>query len=438
MAFHKKTIRDISLEGKRVLVRVDYNVPATDDGNIADDYRIRQSLPTLQYLRDQRCKLILLSHRGRPEKDGQYDPKTSTRPVAERLGELLGAAVAYVDDCVGDDVKEAANRLNDGHILMLENVRYHDDEEQNSDEFAKRIIEATGAEVFVQDGFGVVHRAHTSTDALARAGLPAVAGFLLEKEVDTITRVMENPERPLMVIVGGAKISDKIEILKKFIEIADVVAVVGALANTFLLAEGYAIGSSLAEPNDVELSKEIMQAARTKAASTNFTFALPRDVVVAQQIDASSPTRIVDLSHNTWADIAAYPRRPDNSAFTVADNEKILDIGPFSASYIAGMSKLARTVIWNGTAGVTETKGLAGAADPTSHGTRIIVEGLVGERAGEQNHPFVVVGGGDTVGYVESVDGLRERLGHVSTGGGASLELMSGKELPGVAVLDDK
>jgi phosphoglycerate kinase len=435
--FNKKTIKDIDLSGKKVLVRVDYNVPANDDGSIADDYRIRQSLPTIQYLLEQGCKVVLLSHRGRPENIGTYDPKTSTKPCARRLGELLQTNVQYVENCVGDKVWALASHMVPRHVLMLENVRYHDEEEQNSAEFASAVIGSCGAEVFVQDGFGVVHRAHSSTDAMARAGIPAVAGLLLEREVDTITKVMAEPERPLMVVVGGAKISDKIEILNKFIDIADYVAVVGALANTFLLAEGYAVGKSLAEPNDIDTAKQIMAKAHEKSLNGRFTFYIPRDVVVAKAMTPESPTRIVDLSHNTWADINSYPKKPGTEAFTVGDDEMILDVGPFSASHIAGAIKLARTVIWNGTCGVTETKGLAGAADPFAHGTKTLVQAMTGEH-GEQDHPFVVVGGGDTVSFVESQDGLRERLGHVSTGGGASLDLMAGKELPGVAALQDK
>jgi phosphoglycerate kinase len=419
-------------------VRVDYNVPAGEDGSITDDYRIKQSLPTLHYLLERGCSLVLMSHRGRPESLETYDPKTSTRPVAGRLAELLEREVHYVDSCVGESVRTACEGLQAGQVVMLENIRYHDEEEQNSDDFARQILSDCGVSLFVQDAFGVVHRAHTSLDAIARQDIEAVAGLLLEREVDTITNVMHQPERPLMVIVGGAKISDKIEILHKFVEIADYVAVVGALANTFLLAHDISVGESLAEPDDVQTARDILHKAHEKAKMSNFTFFVPRDVVVSTKMDGTAPTRIVDLTHNTWADIEAYPKKPSDSAFTIADDEKILDIGPFSASYIAGATKLAGTVIWNGTCGVTETKGLAGAHDPFSHGTKIIVEGMAGEVPGQINHPFVVVGGGDTVGYVESQDGLRERLGHVSTGGGASLELMSGKELPGVAVLGDK
>lgn len=435
--FAKKTIKDIDVRGKKLLIRVDYNVPAAEDGTIADDYRIKQSLPTIQYAIEHEAKVILISHRGRPENLDTYDSKTSLKPCAERLGELLGREAQFANSCVGEAAKTLCDHMEPGQILVLENVRYHDGEESNSEDFARELQTTTGAEIFVQDGFGVVHRAHATTDAIARVGIPAVSGLLLEKEVTTIESVMENPSRPLMVVVGGAKIRDKIEILKKFVEIADVVAVVGALANTFLLAQGIKIGKSLAEPDDVGLAHEIMDIARDKATKQRFVFFTPKDVVVATEMSSNSSTRIVDLSHNTWADITSYPKKPDRSAYELDDDESIFDVGPFSASHIAGLLQSSETVLWNGTAGVTEVKGLSGAADPFAHGTRVMVEAMVGE-PNSKAKPFVVVGGGDTVAYVESVPHLREQLGHVSTGGGASLDLMSGKELPGVVVLHDK
>ncbi len=433
--FTKRTIRDYDVDGKRVLVRVDYNVPLTDDGAVADTYRIRQSIETIQYLRERGCKVILLSHLGRPTENG--DPKTTLRPLVHELNVLLSMEVQFVNDCVGDGVKTLADHLEPGQVLLLENIRYYPEEEKNSDEFARRIIESTGAEVFVQDGFGVVHRAHTSTDAIARI-IPAVSGLLLEREVRTIQGVMEQPERPLLVVVGGAKISDKIDVLHQFIERADAVAVVGAMANTFLAAQNVPVGASLYESDELDTARDILHRAREIALERPFTFFLPKDVVVATSTENTASTRVVDLSHYTWADITAYPKKPDVISFEVQPEEKILDIGPFSAAYIAGMATQAKTAIWNGTCGVAEVSGLAGAAAPFAHGTRIVVDGLVGERGDEKNHPFTVVGGGDTVAYVETVPGLRERFGHVSTGGGASLELMSGKELPGVAVLWEK
>ncbi len=434
--FTKKTVRDIDVTGKKVLLRVDYNVPSNDDGTPSDDYRIRQSLDTIRYLLEKQCSIIIMSHRGRPT-PGVPTPQTSLRSVAVRLGELLDIDVQFSDDCVGDRAKALASHLESGQVLMLENVRYHDGDEANDETYAKALVETSGADIFVSDCFGAAHRDQASVTGVARL-LPAVAGFLMEREVATITGVMENPDRPLMVVVGGAKISDKIDILNRFIEISDYVAVVGALANTFLLAQGHAVGASLVEPNDVPLAREILAKAEQKAQAGRFTFLVPKDVVVARDMTNDQPTRIVDLSNHNWADITAYPKKPADEAFMVADTEKILDIGPFTASQIAGAMKFAHTLIWNGTCGVTETKGLAGAQDPFAHGTKVIVEAMVGEKAGEQNHPFVVVGGGDTVGFVETQDGLRERLGHVSTGGGASLELMAGREMPGVAVLMDK
>lgn len=434
--FTKRTVRDYDVDQKKVLVCVDYNVPMNDDGTIADDSRIRASLETLHYLLGKGCKLILMSHLGRPK--SRSDKNTSLMPVRDRLAGLLNLDVWFVDDCVGEKVKTLSDHLEPGQVMLLENVRYHPEEEANDENFAKNIVESTGAELYVQECFGTAHRAHASTSGVPKL-LPAVAGFLVEREVDTITNVMENPTRPLMVIVGGAKIADKLEVLHKFIETADFVAVGGAMANTFLKASGIGVGASLVDSDEgIEQAREIIEKAKAKAQESEFTFFIPRDVVVAGDVKNDQPTRIVDLSHHTWADITAYPKKPENTVFEVGQDEKILDIGPFSAAYIAGAAKLARTAIWNGTVGVTEVKGLGGSADPFAHGTRIVVEGLVGENPGEKNHPFTVVGGGDTVSYIESVSGLRERFGHVSTGGGASLELMAGKELPGISVLWDK
>ncbi|MEO7364247.1 MAG: phosphoglycerate kinase, partial [Candidatus Saccharimonadales bacterium] len=264
--------------------------------------------------------------------------------------------------------------------------------------------------------------------------LPTVAGLLLEREVDTLTRVMEAPERPLMAIIGGAKIADKIEILHKFIEIADFIAVGGAMANTFIAAKGIEIGDSLYDKAELSIARDLIRKAEAEARQRPFVFAIPHDGVVADKIDAVTPTRIVDWSAHTFADIQAYPKRPLLSASRVHAHEKILDIGPFSASFIAGGIQLAKTVVWNGTMGVTETAGLQGPIGPYAHGTETIIEALQGEFGYK---PFTVVGGGDTVGYVQQRN-LVEGFGHVSTGGGASLELMAGHKLPGVEALWDK
>jgi 3-phosphoglycerate kinase len=429
LSFWKKTIREYDLHGKTVLLRADYNVPVDEKGHITDDYRVKQSLPTIQYLLDQDCKVVICSHLGRPE--GKVEEKYSLRPVARRLGKLLDKQVEFAADCVGKEAEDKVHKLSRGQIVLLENLRFHPEEEANDDGFAKKL--ASLAEVFVQDGFGVVHRAHASTDKVAHY-LPSLAGLLLEKEVDTITNVIDNPARPLMAIIGGAKISDKIDILNRFIDIADFVAVGGAMANTFLLAEGIDIGKSKADPEDISLAKEIIEKAKDKAKNTRFVFYLPQDGVVARALDKSAHTRIVDWEAHVIADIENYPKRAPRDTGHVEKDEMILDIGPFSGAFIAGGMQLANTVIWNGAMGVTETRGVQGPIGPFAHGTELIVDAMLGEFG---HKPFSVVGGGDTVGYIED----RKLVGlfnHVSTGGGASLELMSGRQLPGVQVLWDK
>lgn len=429
MAFTKQTIRDYDLAGKRVLLRADFNVPLEANGSIADDYRIQQALPTINYLLEQKCKVVICSHLGRPK--GPDDASASLRPVAERLAKLAGKHVHFVPDCISEEAKSAAAALRPGELLLLENLRYHKEEEANDKTFAKEL--AGLAEVFVQDGFGVVHRAHASTEGVTKF-LPSVAGLLLEHEVDTITGVMENPERPLMAVIGGAKIADKIDILKRFIDIADFVAVGGAMANTFLLAEDIEIGKSLAEPGEVPLAEEIIALARAKAKKERFIFYLPQDGVVATTIDKKAHTRIVDWDAHVIADIENYPKRPPRETGRVARDESILDIGPFSGAFIAGGMQLANTVVWNGTMGVTEVDGVQGPIGPFAHGTDLLIDALTGEFG---HKPFSLVGGGDTVGYLED-QGLVSRFNHVSTGGGASMELMSGKKLPGVEALLNK
>ncbi len=426
--FNKQTIRDIDLKGKTVLLRADYNVPL-DKGKIADDYRIRQSLPTVEYILDQGAKLIICSHLGRPS--GPGDSANSLFPVAKRLQQLLDRRVAFATDCVGEPAKKAVAGLKKGEVVLLENLRFHPEEKANDDGFAKQL--AGLAEVYVDDAFGVVHRADASLVAITKH-LPAVSGLLLEKEVETLTKVMEQPERPLMAIIGGAKISDKIEILQRFIKIADFVAIGGALANPFLVAQGIEIGDSLYDKADLPVAKSVLRAAHEEAQKRPFVFAVPHDGVVAEKIDKVASTRIVEWTSHTMADIEHYPHRVPVKASTVRAKEKILDIGPFSASFIAGAVQLSKTVIWNGTMGVTETPGLQGPIGPTAHGTQTVIEALLGELG---NKPFTVVGGGDTVGYVESRK-LTEYFDHVSTGGGASLELMAGHKLPGIEALRDK
>ena len=434
VGFDKKTVKDIDLKGKRVLLRADYNVPVLR-GKISDDYRIRQSIQTIKYILEQPgSSLVIVSHLGRPE--GKPDPELSLKPVAKHLSALLDKPVQFVEDIIGVDARHACAELKAGQILMLENLRFDPREEANIPEFAKQLAEASGAEVFVQDGFAVVHRAHASTDAITKL-LPSVAGLLLANEITTIERVIKNPAHPLVSVVGGAKISDKIEVLKKLIEISDCVAVVGAMANDFLLAEGHRVGKSKVEKEVLDTTRSILEAARSQEKKRKFNFLVPVDAVVAAKADGTASTRIVDLASHDIADIQAYPKLPRPSSYTVQANEMILDIGPASAAQIAGVIKMASTIFWNGTGGVTEVKGIAGARAPFAHGTRTIVDAMIGSANSHKNRPFSLVGGGDTVSYVEQED-LTGAFGFVSTGGGAALELIGGHKLPGVEALQAK
>jgi len=432
--FNKKTVKDIDLKGKRVLLRADYNVPV-NDSIISDNYRIKQSLPTIKYILGQPgSSLVIVSHLGRPKSPD--DKEFSLKPVATHLAKLLGKEVKLAPDCIGDETKKMAAGLKPGQILLFENVRFHPQEEKNDPAFARAIFEASGAEVFVQDGFGVVHRAHATTDAITKL-LPSVAGLLLAAEVEAITSVMEKPEHPLVAVIGGAKISDKIDFLNRLIDLADCVAVAGAMANDFLLAQGVKVGKSLVDPGVMDTAREVLQRAHTVALKRPFSFLVPVDVVVSSKMDGTAPTRVVDLSSHSLADIEAYPKTPKPPAYTVGADEMILDIGPLSASRIAGVMVFAKTVIWNGPCGVTEVKGLAGAPNPYAHGTKLVVDAMIGSGSKDKNKPFSLVGGGDTAAYVET-EGLLDDFNHVSTGGGASLDLMSGYKLPGVEALLNK
>lgn len=404
--FSKKTIKDVPLQGKTVLLRADYNVPLADDGSIADDYRITRSLPTVHYLMQQGCKVIICSHLGRPE--GKVDPKASLEPVAVRLGELLGTPVAFVPECIGDRVKVAAKHLRSGHVLLLENVRFHPGEEENSVDFAKQLVQSAGAEYFVQDGFGVVHRAHASTDAVTQFA-PSVAGLLLEKEVTIITHSMQQPKRPLVAVLGGAKISDKITVIERFVELADQIIIGGAMANTFLKYKGLPIGKSIHEDGQEAILERIYAAARTKVGDQVDRFLLlPTDVAVAESIKAN--------------------RRTIVNVHDVTPEEYILDLGPHSTEAMVARIKDAGSVIWNGTLGMAEHEPFAYSS---AHLAAVLAQ--------QKGHTFSLIGGGDTADFVLHWDSQKgESFGHVSTGGGASLELMAGKTLPGVAALMDR
>jgi phosphoglycerate kinase len=425
--FTKKTIRDIDLDGKTVLLRADYNVPVKD-GEITDDYRIQQSLPTVHYLLERNAKLIICSHLGRPTGP---DTENSLFPVAKRLQQLLDRPVEFAVDCVGEPAQKAAADLQHGQVLLLENLRFHSEEKANDDEFAKQL--AGLAEIYVDDAFGTAHRDDASTTGVTHY-LPSVAGLLLEKEMTTLTQVMEQPERPLLAIIGGAKIADKLDVMQRFIEIADFIAVGGAMANTFLAANGVDVGDSLYDKDEITVAQDLTGKADAEAKKRKFVFAIPHDVVVAERIDKAAPTRIVELTTHTMADIEHYPGRVPTASSHIHAHEKILDIGPFSASFIAGSIQLAGTVVWSGAMGVTETPGLQGPIGPTAHGTQTVIEALLGEFG---HKPFSVVGGGDTVGYVQSLK-LTAAFGHVSTGGSASLEVLAGHKLPAVEALWNK
>lgn len=429
--FNKKSINEYDISGKRILLRADYNVPLTKSGQVASNYRITQSIPTIKALQEKGCKIVICSHLGRPK--GPEDKQFSLKPVAKELSELLNQPVLFASDCIGAEVSETVDSMKAGEIILLENLRFYKEEEANDTDFAQKLVDASRAEVFVQDGFGVVHRAHASTDAVARL-IPAVAGLLLQKEVDTITNVMQSPKRPLMAIIGGAKIADKIQIIMKFIEISDIVVIGGAMANTFLLAQGLEVGESLVDRDELDMAHDVMDKARAESKKRDFVFYLPQDGVVSTEISSHTKTRIVDWDSGFMADVEAYPKKPRRLSSVVAKDEKILDIGPFSGAFVAGAMQLVDTVIWNGTMGVTETPALHGPIGPFSHGTEVIIETLVGHYG---HKPYSLLGGGDTTGYIESRN-MTDMFDHVSTGGGASLELMSGIELPGVSVLWDK
>lgn len=426
--FTKKTVKDVSLKDKLVLLSADYNVPGDKDGKVLSDYRILNSLPTIQYLLKEGAKVAIISHRGRPE--GQPVAEFSLKHVAERLSKLLDKPVAFATDCIGPEAEAAKAALKPGQVLVLENTRFHAEEEKNDAAFGKQL--AVGVDVFAQDAFGNAHRKHASMDAVTK-NVPSVAGLLLEREVDTITNVMENPKRPLMAVIGGAKIADKIGVLTRFIQIADFVVVGGAMANTFLLAEGIKVGKSLVEKDDLPMAREIIEQAKKESKKRPFVFYLPQDGVVAKKIDTKTTTRIVDWDAHVIAAVENYPRIAPKKSAIVEEGEMILDIGPFSGAFVAGGIQLSNTIVWNGALGVTETPAIHDPVGPFSHGTETLVDAILGEYG---HRPFSLVGGGDTVGYIESRK-LTNAFNHVSTGGGASLELMSGKKLPGVEALMD-
>lgn len=406
VGFSKRTLADVPLDGRTVLLRADYNVPLLANGTIADDYRITQSLPTIRALLSRGCKVVICSHLGRP--DGKVVASESLEPVAAHLAELLGIHVAFVPDCVGDRVKQAAKHLAKGKVLLLENLRFHAGEEANDHNFAELLAKDTGAEYFVQDGFGVVHRAHASTEAITQF-LPSVAGILLQKEYEAITSAMANPNHPMVAVLGGAKISDKIKVIERFVQIADKIVIGGAMANTFLKYHGREIGKSVHESGLGDILKRIYDAAEAKvgAGKLDEFIILPTDVAVAGSIDEKARRAVVRVED-------------------VDKDDYILDIGFESIDAATDALQGAGTVVWNGTMGYAELPQFA-------HGSARVALALA-----SQPETVSVIGGGDTADFVLHWDNQKGgSFSHVSTGGGASLELMAGEPMPGIEALLD-
>lgn len=404
VGFPKLTIRDVPLDGQTVLVRADYNVPLDKKGDISDDLRIRASLPTIQYLLDHHCKVVIMSHLGRPE---GKDKTLSLEPIGERLAELTGHTVEFVEDCIGDKVVQAVKKTAKNTIVLLENLRFHAEEEADDETFARNIAKATGARYFVQDGFGVVHRAHASTHAITLC-IPSVSGLLLEREYTTITSAMEHPKRPLVAVLGGAKIADKISVIERFVEVADKIIIGGAMANTFLDYKGFSMGESMLEKDQHAVLDRIYQAAHKKRDESIEDFIiLPQDVAVAAEISPKSHRKNVSLGD-------------------IGKNDRALDVGDRSIERIVEAIAGAKTVIWNGTLGYAELPEFA-------HGSARLALALA-----TQPDITSIIGGGDTADFVLKWDGgTGESFTHVSTGGGASLDLMSGSKLPGIESLLD-
>lgn len=391
----KKTVRDLDVAGKKVLVRVDFNVPFDDKGNISDDTRIRASLETIKYLLEQKAAVILMAHLGRPK--GQVNPKYSLAPVAKHLGKLLSKKILFAADCVGPEAKAAAKKLKAGHVLLLENLRFHKEEEKNDMEFAEQL--ASLADLYVNDGFGVSHRAHASVEGVTHF-LPAAAGFLLEKEIEYVGRAVTEPLHPFAAIIGGAKVSDKIGVINNLLDKVDTLLIGGGMANTFLAAQGCAMGKSLVEEDKIELAKELL----AKAKKNKVNLLLPTDLVMAEAFAADAKHVTEDIKHLNQEYMA-------------------LDIGAETAKAYAAALADAKMIVWNGPMGVFEM-------DAFCKGTEAVAKAVARSRA------VSIVGGGDSVAAIEKL-GLAKRISHISTGGGASLEYLEGKVLPGVAALDD-
>lgn len=403
--FPKQTIRDVNLRGKTILLRADYNVPLTKRGQISDDLRIRASLPTLNYLLDQNCKIVIMSHLGRPKRK---DARFSLKIVAKHLEKLLDRPVKLLNDCVGESVRQAVRRAPLGSVLMLENLRFYDEEEADDLVFARSIQRAVRADYFVQDGFAVAHRAHASTHAISLC-VPGLAGLLLEKEYTIITKAMSRPKRPLVAIIGGAKISDKISLIKRLINKADQILIGGAMSNTFLYCRGVNIGRSIFEPGMEKVVAEIYELAAAKVGVENVDkfLVLPVDVAVAPEISREYPRQEVDVKN-------------------IKNHDMALDIGSRTIDVFTNILAGAKTVIWNGPLGYAEIDNFA------------IGSARVALAIAQNTDVTSIVGGGDTADFILKWDGHDgASFTHVSTGGGASMALMAGKKLPGIESLLD-
>ena len=394
---NKKTVKDIDVTGKKVLVRCDFNVPQDKEtGEITDNRRIKAALPTIQYLLDNNAKVILCSHLGRPK--GEVNPKYSLKPVAEELSKLLGKEVKLAKDVVGEDAKRLTENMKEGEIILLENVRFHKEEEQNDPEFSKEL--ASLAEIYVNDAFGTAHRAHSSTAGVANY-LPAVSGFLIEKELEFLGGALENPKRPFVAILGGAKVSDKIGVIENLLDKVDTLIIGGGMAYTFFKAQGFNIGTSICEEDKLDLAREILEKAKKK----NVDLLLPVDNKVAKEFSADSE----------------YIEVPSNE---IPDGYMGLDIGTKTIEKYKEVLKNAKTIVWNGPLGVFEFEKFA-------YGTNEIAKILANLDA------TTIIGGGDSAAAIEK-QGLADKMTHISTGGGASLEFLEGKELPGISCLQNK
>lgn len=392
---NKKTIEDIEVAGKKVLVRCDFNVPQDENGNITDDRRIREALKTIKYLIENNAKVILCSHLGRPK--GEFNKKYSLAPVAKRLSELLDKDVKLASDVIGDSAKELANDLNDGDVMLLENVRFHAEEEKNDPEFSKEL--ASLAELYVNDAFGTAHRAAASNVGIAANIAETAAGFLLEKEIKFIGGAVDNPQRPYVAILGGSKVSDKIEVISALLEKADKLIIGGGMMFTFLKAQGYNVGKSKCEDDKVELASELLKKANGKII-------LPVDTVVAKEFSNDVEFKTVSID-------------------SIADDEMGLDIGQKSVEEFANVIKTAKTVVWNGPMGVFEMSNYA-------HGTIGVCDAIA-----NLENANTIVGGGDSAAAAIQF-GYKSKFSHISTGGGASLEYLEGKQLPGIVCVNDK